>query len=102
MTMTKQSNSYTNNFLSIVHYYKNELTARGRILKLDHLSAVLGLSGSVYLATGNCLIAQVFFCLANPILAFSAWKARSKASVLLFSAYEVTAAYGVLKCLGAV
>ena len=94
MTMTvKQSNSYGKNYLSYVNK---------SLLRFDVLSAALGLSGSIYLAAGNSLIAQVLFCLANPILAYNAWKAGSKPSVFLFSAYEFFAFVGVLKCLGVV
>jgi hypothetical protein len=68
--------------------------------KSDWISAALGLSGSIYLAAGNSLIAQVLFCLANPILAYNAWKAGSKPSSLLFSAYEFFAFVGIFKGMG--
>lgn len=103
MTVMKQSNSFTINYLSSGRKVLNEIIARGKgLLKLDLLSAALGLTGSYYLSAGNSLIAQVLFCLANPILAGLAWKNKSYPSVLLFTAYEYFAAVGVLKLLGVI
>jgi len=94
MTMTvKQSNSYGKKYLSYVNK---------SLLRFDVLSAALGLSGSYYLSVGNNLLAQVFFCMANPILAGLALKNKSYPSALLFSAYEYFAFVGILKCLGVV
>lgn len=103
MTMTKQFNSFTNNYLSNGRNVISGLIARVKgLFKLDVLSAALGLTGSYYLSAGNSLLAQVIFCLANPILAGLAWKNKSYPSVLLFTAYEYFAAVGVLKLLGVI
>jgi hypothetical protein len=101
MTMTKQSNSFTNNYLSNGINVKKEIIARAKCLsKLDLISAALGLTGSYYLSAGNSLLAQGFFCLANPILALVAWKNKSYPLILLYTAYEYYAAVGVLRLQG--
>lgn len=101
--MTKQSNSFINNYLCSGIKKVNEIVVRGKcLLRFDILSAALGLTGSYYLSAGNNLLAQGFFLAANPILAGLALKNKSYPSVLLFSAYEYFAFVGVLKCLGVV
>lgn len=65
----------------------------------DLLPALLGLTGAALLSEGALLPAQAIFCLTNPLLAYTAYRAGSKYSALLFVAYTIFSIRGVLNAL---
>lgn len=64
------------------------------------ISTLCGLTGVIMLSEGNVILSQSLFCVANPILAFSSWKAGAKSTAFLFLIYELFSIRGVLICLG--
>jgi len=72
----------------------------GPLMRLEIFAAAMGLTGAYYLSSGDTLLSQVFFALANPILIILAIINGSLPTVILFSVYEYFAVVGVLHCLG--
>jgi len=71
-------------------------------LSSDLITTICGISGVIFLSEGNNLAAQGFFCISNPMLALTSWKAGSKNTAFLFLLYWAFSIRGVLLCLGAV
>lgn len=69
---------------------------------IELITIACGILGTISLSEGNNLLAQEFFCISNPLLAYAAWKTGSKNTAFLFLVYWVFSIRGILLCLGAV
>ena len=61
---------------------------------------LLSVEGAIFLSEGNHLVAQVFFCVSNPLLALTSWTAGAKTTAFLFLIYWIFSIRGVLLYLG--
>jgi len=85
---------------AVNHVRKNRFRSWGPLTRLEIFSAAMGLTGAYYLSSGDALLSQVFFAIANPILIILAFINGSLPTVILFTVYEYFAIVGVLRGLG--